>query len=42
MVADTIGRVSARPGELQVGIVMAVVGAPVLLALTRRRRLVAL
>ncbi|OEV04144.1 FecCD family ABC transporter permease [Streptomyces oceani] len=42
LVADTVGRVSARPGELQAGIVMAAVGAPVLLALTRRRKLVAL
>ncbi|MFG3257915.1 FecCD family ABC transporter permease [Streptomyces sp. NPDC048172] len=42
LLADTAGRVSARPGELQAGIVMAVVGAPVLLALTRRRKLVAL
>lgn len=42
LVADTLGRVVAPPGELQAGIVMAVVGAPVLVALTRRRRLVAL
>lgn len=42
LVADTIGRIVARPGELQAGIVMAAVGAPVLLAITRRRRLVAL
>lgn len=42
LLADTLGRVSARPGELQVGIVMAVIGAPVLLAVTRRRRLGAL
>ena len=40
--ADTAGRVVARPGELQVGIVLAVVGAPVLLAVARRRRVVAL
>ncbi len=42
LVADTLGRVVAPPGELQVGIMMALVGAPVLLAITRRRRLVAL
>jgi iron complex transport system permease protein len=42
LVADTIGRIAAPPGEVQVGIVMAAVGAPVLLALTRRRRLVPL
>jgi iron complex transport system permease protein len=37
--ADVIGRVVARPGELQVGIVTAVVGAPFFVALVRRRRL---
>ena len=42
LVADTIGRVIASPGELQVGIVMSIVGAPVLIAITRRRRMVAL
>lgn len=42
LVADTLGRVAAPPGELQAGIVMAVVGAPVLLAVARRRRVVAL
>jgi iron complex transport system permease protein len=42
LVTDVLGRVVAPPGELQVGIVMAVVGGPVLLAITRRRRLVSL
>lgn len=42
LVADTGGRVVAIRGELQAGIVIAVIGAPVLLAITRRRRLVAL
>ncbi|GAA4975092.1 iron chelate uptake ABC transporter family permease subunit [Kineococcus glutinatus] len=42
LLADTAGRVAAPPGELQAGIVMAALGAPVLLAITRRRRLVAL
>lgn len=42
LLADTLGRVVQEHGELQVGIVMALVGAPVLLAVTRRRRLVAL
>ncbi|MGH9151544.1 MAG: FecCD family ABC transporter permease [Acidimicrobiales bacterium] len=37
--ADIVGRVAARPGELQVGIVTAVVGAPFFIALVRRRRL---
>ena len=40
--ADIIGRVAARPGEVQVGIITALIGAPVLIALGRRRRLVAL
>jgi iron complex transport system permease protein len=42
LTADTVGRVSARPGELQAGIVAAVLGAPLLLAIARRRRLVSL
>ncbi|MCD4532819.1 iron chelate uptake ABC transporter family permease subunit [Nocardioides sp. cx-169] len=42
LAADTLGRVLTRPGELQAGIVMAALGAPVLLAITRRRRLVSL
>jgi iron complex transport system permease protein len=36
--ADIIGRLIMRPAELQVGIVTAFVGAPVLIALARRRR----
>lgn len=40
--ADIIGRVVVWPGELQVGIVLAVVGAPFFVALVRRRRLVSL
>jgi len=39
---DVIGRVIAPPGELQVGIVMAFVGAPLFIALVRRRKLVGL
>ncbi len=42
LVADVVGRVVVRPGELQVGIVLALVGAPFFIALVRRRRLVAL
>jgi iron complex transport system permease protein len=42
LVADVIGRVLVRPGELQVGIVMAAIGAPVFIALIRRGRLVQL
>jgi iron complex transport system permease protein len=37
--ADIIGRVVARPGELQVGIVTAVIGAPFFILLVRRRKL---
>lgn len=37
--ADVIGRVVARPEELQVGIVTAVLGAPFFVMLVRRRRL---
>lgn len=36
--ADIAGRVVARPSEVQVGIVTAIVGAPFLIALARRRR----
>lgn len=42
LLADTVGRIAEQQGELQVGITMALVGAPVLLAVTRRKRLVAL
>ncbi|MFT4213693.1 MAG: iron chelate uptake ABC transporter family permease subunit [Microbacterium sp.] len=42
LVADVIGRVIARPGEIEVGIVTAVIGAPVLIALVRTRKASAL
>ena len=38
-VADVIGRIVARPDEIQVGIVMAVLGVPVFIALVRRKKL---
>jgi iron complex transport system permease protein len=38
LAADVLGRVVARPAEIQVGIVTAVIGAPFLIALVRRRR----
>ena len=38
-VADVVGRLVARPDEIQVGIVMAVLGVPVFIALVRRRKL---
>lgn len=37
--ADVLGRVVTRPAELQVGIVTAVLGGPVFVALVRRRRM---
>ncbi len=37
--ADIIGRVIARPGEVQVGIITALIGSPIFLALVRRRKL---
>ncbi|MGW4485737.1 FecCD family ABC transporter permease [Amycolatopsis sp. NPDC004368] len=40
LVADVVGRVIARPAEVQVGIVTAVIGAPVFIVLVRRRKLV--
>ncbi|GGT25811.1 iron ABC transporter permease [Streptomyces daghestanicus] len=36
--ADVLGRIVARPSELQVGIVTAVLGGPVFIHLVRRRR----
>ncbi|MFJ4526493.1 FecCD family ABC transporter permease [Streptomyces sp. NPDC088810] len=36
--ADVVGRVVARPAELQVGIVTALIGGPVFIFLVRRRR----
>jgi iron complex transport system permease protein len=39
LAADITGRLVARPGELQVGIVTALVGAPFLIVLARRRKL---
>ncbi|TQN30174.1 iron complex transport system permease protein [Haloactinospora alba] len=38
LTADIVGRVAVRPEELQVGIVMALVGAPVFIYLVRRQR----
>ena len=36
--ADVVGRIVIEPGELQVGIVTAFVGAPVLILLVRRKK----
>jgi iron complex transport system permease protein len=40
VLADVLGRVVVRPAELQVGIVMALVGGPVFVHLVRRTRMV--
>ncbi|MGW0310935.1 FecCD family ABC transporter permease [Streptomyces flavidovirens] len=40
--ADVLGRVIGAPGEVQVGIITAFLGAPLFLALCRRRKLVML
>lgn len=37
--ADVVGRVIARPGEVQVGLMTAAIGAPFFIALVRRRKL---
>ncbi len=37
--ADTVGRLIARPGEVQVGIMTAVIGTPVFVAIIRRKNL---
>jgi iron complex transport system permease protein len=42
LAADVLGRVVVRPGELQVGIVLALVGALFFIALVRRRALVSI
>jgi iron complex transport system permease protein len=39
LAADIVGRVIARPGETEVGIIVAFIGAPFFIALVRRRRL---
>lgn len=42
LVADVLGRLLGRPGELEVGLVVALVGAPVMIAIVRRSRLAGL
>ena len=42
LVADVIGRLVARPSTIEVGVVVAVIGAPVLIALVRRTKAAAL
>jgi iron complex transport system permease protein len=38
LIADVVGRVVARPQELEVGIVTAILGAPVFIAIIRRQK----
>ena len=38
LAADVVGRIIARPGEIEVGVVTAIIGAPVLIALVRRNK----
>ncbi|PPH34407.1 iron ABC transporter permease [Rathayibacter sp. AY1E3] len=42
LVADVVGRVVARPSDVEVGIVTALIGAPVLIAIVRRSKVRAL
>ncbi|MGI8309617.1 FecCD family ABC transporter permease [Saccharopolyspora hattusasensis] len=42
LLADVLGRIVARPSEVQVGVMLAMVGAPFFIALVRRRKLVRL
>jgi iron complex transport system permease protein len=42
LTADIVGRLVLAPSELQVGVVLGILGAPVFIALARSRRLVAL
>ncbi|MDE3725268.1 iron ABC transporter permease [Nocardiopsis sp. N85] len=42
LAADVLGRFLAPPGELQVGVVLALVGAPFFIHIVRRRRLLSL
>ena len=37
--SDVVGRVVSRPDDVQVGIVTALIGAPVFVALVRRRKI---
>ncbi|MDA3624779.1 iron ABC transporter permease [Saccharopolyspora oryzae] len=42
LLADVLGRLVARPSEVQVGVMLAMVGAPFFIALVRRRKMVRL
>ncbi|MBF9335021.1 iron chelate uptake ABC transporter family permease subunit [Microbacterium lacticum] len=38
LIADVLGRVIVRPGEIEAGVLTALIGAPVLISLVRRRK----
>lgn len=42
LIADVIGRVIITPGELQTGVMVSIIGAPVFIWLVRRKRIAAL
>jgi iron complex transport system permease protein len=42
LIADVVGCVIVRPGELQAGVMLAVLGTPVFIVLVRRKRIAAL
>ncbi len=42
LLADIVGRIITRPGEVQVGVMTAVIGAPFFIVLIRRRKLTSL
>jgi iron complex transport system permease protein len=42
LVADVLGRIAVRPSELEAGLMLAVVGAPLFVALVRGKRIAAL
>lgn len=42
LLADTAGRIVARPGEVEAGVMLALIGAPFFIYLVRRRKLVQL
>lgn len=42
LVADVVGRMVARPGELQVGVMISALGAPFFILLVRRKKLASL
>jgi iron complex transport system permease protein len=42
LIADVVGRVVVRPGELPAGVTMAVIGTPMFIALVRGKRIAAL